>query len=101
MHIVVAGAGVFGASIAFALARQGARVTIVDPAPVGANASGVAAGMLAPVFEALFDQRPEHFARSDGGAGSLAGVRRLGGDCDRAAGSAGGHAGRRGCLGLG
>ena len=63
MRVVVAGAGVFGASIAFVLAKAGARVTLVDPAPIGANASGVAAGMLAPVFESLFEDGPECFAR--------------------------------------
>jgi glycine oxidase len=51
-RVVVAGAGALGASIALALARAGASVVLADPAPVGANASGVAAGMLAPAFEA-------------------------------------------------
>jgi glycine oxidase len=37
-------------------------VTLADPAGPGHNASGVAAGMLAPAFESLFDDRPEHFA---------------------------------------
>jgi glycine oxidase len=53
--IVVAGAGAVGGTIAFVLARAGHRVTVVDPAPVVANASVVAAGMLAPAFESLFD----------------------------------------------
>ena len=61
MRVVVAGAGALGLSIAVELARNGAVVTIADPAPMAANASGVAAGMLAPVFESLFDNRPEHF----------------------------------------
>lgn len=51
--IVVAGAGAIGRAIALALARAGHRVTVVDP--LGANASGVAAGMLAPAFECVFD----------------------------------------------
>ena len=51
--IVVAGAGAIGRAVALALVRAGHRVTVVDP--LGANASGVAAGMLAPAFEALFD----------------------------------------------
>ncbi len=63
MRVVVAGAGVLGASIALELARAGVQVTLADPAPIGANASGIAAGMLAPVFESVFDERPEHFAR--------------------------------------
>jgi glycine oxidase len=53
--IVVAGAGALGLASALALARRGARVTVFDPAAPGDNASGVAAGMLAPVFEAVLD----------------------------------------------
>ncbi|HUO13214.1 MAG TPA: FAD-dependent oxidoreductase [Caulobacteraceae bacterium] len=53
--IAVAGAGVIGSTIALTLARAGYRVRAFDPAPVGENASGVAAGMLAPAFETLFD----------------------------------------------
>ncbi len=56
--IVVAGAGAIGSAVALTLARAGWRVTVVDPAPIGANASGVAAGMLAPVFESVFDAAP-------------------------------------------
>jgi glycine oxidase len=54
-RIVVAGSGAFGASIALALARAGAWVMLADPAAPGDNASGVAAGMLAPAFEAVLD----------------------------------------------
>lgn len=54
-RIVVAGAGVFGSSIALTLARAGAQVVLADPAAQGDNASGVAAGMLAPAFEAVLD----------------------------------------------
>ena len=57
-RVVVAGAGALGASIALVLARAGAQVILADPAALGANASGVAAGMLAPAFEA----RPEQYA---------------------------------------
>lgn len=53
--IAVAGAGALGSATALRLARAGFSVTVLDPAPPGANASGVAAGMLAPVSEALFD----------------------------------------------
>lgn len=53
--VTVAGAGALGLCIALELARAGRRVTVCDPAPVGDNASGVAAGMLAPVFESLLD----------------------------------------------
>jgi glycine oxidase len=53
--IVVAGAGAIGRTVAYALARAGRAVTVVDPDLEGANASRIAAGMLAPAFEALFD----------------------------------------------
>jgi glycine oxidase len=61
--IVVAGAGAIGSAAGFVLARAGHRVTVVEPGPPGANASGVAAGMLAPAFEALFDPAAaDHYA---------------------------------------
>ncbi|WP_395671159.1 NAD(P)/FAD-dependent oxidoreductase [Phenylobacterium sp.] len=58
--VTVAGAGALGLVTALALADAGWRVTLADPS--GANASGVAAGMLAPAFEAVLDDsaRP-HF----------------------------------------
>lgn len=52
---IVAGAGVLGASIAWKLAQAGAEVLLCDPAADGDNASGVAAGMLAPAMEAALD----------------------------------------------
>lgn len=52
---VVAGAGALGLASALALAKAGFRVTVYDPAPPADNASGVAAGMLAPAFEAALD----------------------------------------------
>lgn len=52
---IVAGAGVLGASIAWRLAQAGAEVVLCDPAAAGDNASGVAAGMLAPAMEAALD----------------------------------------------
>jgi glycine oxidase len=55
LRVVVAGAGAIGSVTALVLARGGARVTLADPAEVADNASGVAAGMLAPVSEALLD----------------------------------------------
>ncbi len=55
IRVLVAGAGALGSCVALELARAGARVTLADPAALGENASGVAAGMLAPVFETLFD----------------------------------------------
>ncbi len=53
--MTVAGAGALGLCIALALARSGRTVTVCDPAVPGDNASGVAAGMLAPVFETVLD----------------------------------------------
>ena len=60
LRVTVAGGGAVGWTVALALAQAGARVTLADPAPLGDNASGVAAGMLAPVFETLFDAAPAH-----------------------------------------
>ena len=54
-RVAVAGAGAFGSAVAWRLARAGFAITVFDPAAQGENASGVAAGMLAPVSEALFD----------------------------------------------
>ena len=54
-RVAVAGAGAIGSAVALALARAGRDVTIFDPRPLGDNASGVAAGMLAPVAETVFD----------------------------------------------
>jgi glycine oxidase len=53
LRVTVAGAGVLGLSTALALADAGCRVVVVDPG--GPNASSVAAGMIAPVFEAALD----------------------------------------------
>lgn len=52
-RVIVAGAGVFGLASALALVDAGCRVTVCDPG--GPNASSVAAGMIAPVFEAILD----------------------------------------------
>ncbi len=53
--VVVAGGGVIGTAIAWQAAVAGLGVVLVDPADGGA-ASLVAAGMLAPVSEALFGE---------------------------------------------
>src|SRR4051812_23116727 len=55
MCVVVAGGGAVGSAVALAVRRAGAEVLLADPAPLGDNASGVAAGMLAPAFEAALD----------------------------------------------
>jgi len=54
-RVAVAGAGAFGSTIALVLAEAGFAVHHFDPARLGDNASGVAAGMLAPAAEAVFD----------------------------------------------
>lgn len=52
-RVMIAGAGVLGLTTALALADAGCAVTVCDPG--GPNASSVAAGMIAPVFEAALD----------------------------------------------
>jgi glycine oxidase len=55
--VLVVGGGVIGLSSAWRLAQRGASVTLVDAGLAGA-ASGVAAGMLAPVTEARLGEEP-------------------------------------------
>jgi glycine/D-amino acid oxidase-like deaminating enzyme len=47
-EVTVMGAGVFGLACAWAFARRGARVAVVDPGGIGAGASGGLVGALAP-----------------------------------------------------
>ena len=47
-EVTILGAGVFGLSIAFCCSLRGARVRVIDPAGVGAGASGGFVGALAP-----------------------------------------------------
>jgi glycine oxidase len=56
--VVVVGAGVIGLACAWRCAQRGLRTLVLerDPAAPGAGASGVAAGMLAPVTEAEFGE---------------------------------------------
>jgi glycine oxidase len=62
LRLLVAGAGAVGSAVALRLQREGASVVLADPAAVGDNASGVAAGMLAPAFESVLDPVSEgHF----------------------------------------
>ncbi|HEY0437942.1 MAG TPA: FAD-dependent oxidoreductase [Phenylobacterium sp.] len=61
-RVTVAGAGVLGLSTAVALADAGLQVTVWDLEPFG-RASAVAAGMLAPAFEAALE--PEGSASLD------------------------------------
>jgi len=53
--VVVVGAGLAGLSVAWELARRGARVRILDRDAPGRATSRVAAGMLAPITEAEAD----------------------------------------------
>jgi glycine oxidase len=48
MDVIVIGAGIIGASIAWRLAQRGLRVTLIDAGNVGGEASWAGAGMLAP-----------------------------------------------------
>jgi glycine oxidase len=56
--LVVAGAGAIGLSCAWRCAQAGMSVLVVEREQPGAGASGVAAGMLAPVTEATFGEQP-------------------------------------------
>ena len=50
--IIVIGGGIIGCSIAYRLAQQGAKVTVIEKGQPGEEASKAAAGMLAPQAEA-------------------------------------------------
>ena len=50
--VVVVGGGVIGLSVAWALTQQGASVVVIERGQVGGQATGAAAGMLAPLAEA-------------------------------------------------
>jgi glycine oxidase len=54
--VTVVGAGIVGLACAWAAARRGLNVLVVDRDEPGAGASGVAAGMLAPVTETVFGE---------------------------------------------
>lgn len=49
--VLIVGGGVIGCSVAYYLAREGLSVTLLERDEVAAHASGVAAGMLAPICE--------------------------------------------------
>jgi glycine oxidase len=61
-RLAIAGAGVLGLGVAALAAAEGARVTVFDPRPPGDNASGVAAGMLAPALEAALEGEADAYA---------------------------------------
>jgi len=55
LRVVIAGAGVFGLGTALALLDSDTEVLLLDPHSGVPNASAVAAGLLAPVGEVIFD----------------------------------------------
>ena len=58
VDVAVVGGGVIGLASAWRLAQRGASVAVLDPDP-GGGASGVAAGMLAPVTEARLGEEAQ------------------------------------------
>jgi glycine oxidase len=56
--VVVVGAGVIGLACGWRCAQRGLDVLVLERSEPGAGASGVAAGMLAPVTEAEFGEEP-------------------------------------------
>lgn len=50
--VLIVGGGIIGCALAYELAKRGAAVTLLERDRLGAHASGVAAGMLAPLAEA-------------------------------------------------
>lgn len=56
-HITVAGAGIIGASIAYHLAKRGAKVTVLEAAQPGAGATGKSFGWI----NATFSKRPRAY----------------------------------------
>lgn len=56
-HIVICGAGIIGASLAYHLAKRGARVTIIDAQHPAAGATGKSFGWL----NATFSKRPRSY----------------------------------------
>lgn len=60
-QIVILGGGIIGLSIAFECGRRGHQVTVLEKTSCGGQASGAAAGMLAPFSEIAED--PDDFFR--------------------------------------
>ena len=59
VDVTVRGAGIFGLSVAFACARRGARVRVVDPHGVGAGSSGGIVGALAPHVPEAWNEKKQ------------------------------------------
>ena len=58
MNVVVIGAGVIGAAIAYYLSKEGARVTVIERGRVGGGTSGASTAYVNAVLK-----RPEHYHR--------------------------------------
>lgn len=58
MNVVVIGAGVVGAAIAYYLSKEGARVTVIERGRVGGGTSGASTAYVNAVLK-----RPEHYHR--------------------------------------
>lgn len=56
--LAVVGAGIIGLSVAWRAAQRGLSVVVLERDKPGGGSSGVAAGMLAPVSEALLTEQP-------------------------------------------
>ncbi len=80
IDITVMGAGIFGLATAWACARRGAKVRVIDPAGPGAGASGGLVGALAPhVPETWNDKKAFQFESLVMAEGFWAGVAEAGG----------------------
>lgn len=80
VDVTVRGGGVFGLSVAWACARRGARVRLVEAAGIGAGASGGLVGALAPhAPEGWNDLKALQFESLIMAAGWWAGVQAAGG----------------------
>lgn len=59
VDVTVIGAGIFGLSVAYSVARRGAKVRVIDDLGVGAGSSGGLVGALAPHMPERWDDKKE------------------------------------------
>lgn len=89
VDVTVMGAGIFGLSVAYAVAMRGAKVRVIDDAGVGAGSSGGLVGALAPHMPERWDAKKEfqyqslamaqaHWAKVDELSGLSSGYGRIG-----------------------